>query len=549
MPLTLLAQGAPVQVPAVEYSAIAPELLLAGGALVLLLTAVLEEHRAATTVIGAVAGAALGIWLLLAGTTVPGAVLVGVGAGAVAVAIGARDRPLVHQGWLAAILLAGAFALTAWQWTALYDVAGSQRYLSGSIVVDGVALYTRFTVLLSALLILPIGHGYLLDRGVYRYEFEPLLLLSVTGMTVLAAAGDLLIVFIAIELLSLALYVLTGLARRDRRSQEASIKYFVLGAVASAILLYGIALLYTATGSIDIGTVAQGLSIMSVPIGVVMLGVGMVTIGLGFKASVVPFHFWTPDVYQGAPTNVTGFMAAATKAAAFAALLRVFQLGFGRLDGTWVPMLAVLAALSMLLGAVAAIVQHDVKRVLAYSSIAHVGYALVGVVSVDTAQAGQGLSATLFYLLTYAVTVIGAFGCVVAIERRRRGEVALIDLKGLARHSPILAGIFSLCLLSLAGIPATAGFVGKFAVFRAGVNAGLTWLVVIGVVSSIIAAFFYLRLMAAMFLEEPEEGATGPLLTTGLSAGISAAAAGVVVLGILPSAFITLAEQAASVAR
>lgn len=547
--MTLLAQAAELQIPQVEYSAIAPELLLAAGAMLLLLTAVAEGYRILTTAVGAVVAAALGIWLLIAGTTVPGIVLVAVAAGTAGVAIGTRDRPLVHQGWLAAILVFGAFALTAWQWTALYDVAGSQRYLGGSIVVDGVALYTRFTVLLSALLILPIGHGYLLDRGIYRYEYEPILLLSVTGMTVLGAAGDLLIVFIAIELLSLALYVLTGLARRDRRSQEASIKYFVMGAVASAILLYGIALLYTATGSIDIGTIAQGMSIVSVPIGVVLLAVAMVTVGMGFKAAAVPFHFWTPDVYQGAPTNVTGFMAAATKAAAFAALLRIFQLGFGRLDDTWVPMVAVVAALSMLLGAFAAIVQRDVKRVLAYSSIAHVGYALVGVVSVDTAQAGQGISSTLFYLLTYAVTAVGAFGCVVAIERRRRGEVALIDLKGLARHSPILAGIFSLCLLSLAGIPATAGFMGKFAVFRAGVNAGLTWLVVVGVVSSVVAAFFYLRLMAAMFLEEPEEGTSAPVLTTGLSAGVSAAAAAVVVLGILPSAFITLAEQAASIAR
>ena len=543
----LIAQG--VQVPTIEFSAIAPELLLVGVAVVLLLTAVMDHARAIVTTIAAAVSAGLGLWLLISGVTVPGITLIAVAAAGVVAAIATRDQPRSLQVWLAGVAVLGALALTAWQWAAVYDVAGSQRYLTGAVVVDGVALYTRIIVLVSALLILPIGYGYLQDRGIDRLEYEPLLLLSTTGMTILGAAGDLLIVFIAIELLSLALYVLCGFARRDRRSQEASIKYFVLGSVASAILLYGIALLYLATGSIDIGTVAQGVAVVSVPIGVVMLGVGMVTVGLGFKAAAVPFHFWTPDVYQGAPTNVTGFMAAATKAAAFAVLLRVFQLGFGRLDGAWVPVLAVMAAASMLLGAFAAIVQRDVKRVLAYSSIAHVGYALIGVLSVNTPEAGQGISATLYSLLTYAVTAIGAFGCVVAVERRRRGEVALIDLKGLARRSPILAGIFSLCLLSLAGIPATAGFVGKFAVFRAGVNSGLTWLVVIGVVSSVVAAFFYLRLIAAMFLEEPEEGTTAPALTTGLSAGISAAAAGVVVLGILPSAFITLADQAASIAR
>lgn len=542
----LLAQATEtIEAPAFEFSAFAPESLLVWAAMLLLLLAVAADRRIAVGSLLGVLTAAVGVWLLVRGLTVPGAVTVGFGAVVVASTIGFVGRPALLHVWIAGAAVAGALVLTAWQWAAIYAEVGAATYLSGAIALDGVALYTRVTVLVSALLVLPIGYGYLQDRHAYRLEFEPLLLLSVTGMTILGAAGDLLIVFVAIELLSFALYVLCGLARRDRRSQEASLKYFLLGAVTSAILVYGVALLYVATGTIDLAVLSQGLALVTTPEAVVFLGMAFVTVGLAFKVAAVPFHFWTPDVYQGAPTNVTAFMAAATKAAAFAALLRVFLLSFGRLDQSWIPVLGGVAVASMMLGAIAAVIQRDVKRVLAYSSIAHVGYALIGV----TAASPMGLSATLYYLLTYAVTAVGSFGCVVAIERRRRGEVALVDLRGLGKQSPVLAGVFGLTLLSLAGIPATAGFAGKFAVFRAGLEADLGWIVVVGVVSSVIAGFFYLRLIAAMYLEEPDEGTEAPVLTTGLSAGIAAAAAAVVVLGILPDAFVTLADRAAAIAR
>lgn len=542
----LLAQAADtIEAPPFEFSAFAPESLLVWAAMVLLLLAVASGRRAVVGPLLGVLTAGVGVWLLVRGLEVPGATTIGFGAAVVASAVAFSSRPQLLQTWVAGAAVVGALALTGWQWADIYVETGAATYLSGAIALDGVALYTRVTVLVSALLVIPISYGYLQDRRAYRLEFEPLLLLSVSGMTILGAAGDLLMVFLAIELLSFALYVLCGLARRDRRSQEASLKYFLLGAVTSAILLYGIALLYVATGTIELGVLSVSLSLVTTPEAVVFLGMALVTVGLAFKVGAVPFHFWTPDVYQGAPTNVTAFMAAATKAAAFAALLRVFLLSFGRLDDAWVPVLAGIAVLTMMVGAVAAVIQRDVKRVLAYSSVAHAGYALIGV----SAATPLGLSATLYYLLTYAVTAVGAFGCVVAIERRRRGEVALVDLRGLGKRSPVLAGVFGLTLLSLAGIPATAGFAGKFAIFRAGLEADLGWVVLVGVVSSVIAGFFYLRLIAAMYLEEPDEAMQEPVLTTGLSAGIAAAAAAVVVLGILPDAFVTLADRAAVIAR
>lgn len=400
-------------------------------------------------------------------------------------------------------------------------------------------------MLVTVLLVLPMGHAYLQQRGIYRLDFEPLVLLSATGMTLLGAAGDLIVLFVALEVLSIALYVLCGMARRDRRSQEAGIKYFVVGAVASAVLLYGMALLYAATGSVELAVIGAALELVTTDATLAVLGVALVTVGLGFKVALVPFHLWIPDVYQGAPTNVTAFMAAATKAAGFAAVLRLFLLAFGSLEELWVPVLAILAAVTMVYGAVVAVVQTNVKRILAYSSVAHAGYAAVGVVAASEA----GLSGTLWYLLTYAVTVLTAFGCVLAIERHRQGEVTLADLRGLGRRAPALAGLFSLSLLSLAGIPPTAGFQGKWVVFVAGVDSGLAWLVVVAVLSSVVAAFYYLRLMGTMFLEDPVDETPLPVVSAGLSAGVAAAAAAVVVLGVLPETFLTLAENAAVIAR
>jgi NADH-quinone oxidoreductase subunit N len=294
-----------------------------------------------------------------------------------------------------------------------------------------------------------------------------------------------------------------------------------------------------------------------VPRAVALAGLVLVLVGIAFKVALVPFHFWTPDVYQGSPTSITAFMAAATKAAAFALFLRLAIVAFPGLRAWWVPVVAVIAAATMLYGAFAALAQHDLKRILAYSSITHAGYATIGVLTLTR----QGLSATMLYLLTYAVGTIAAFGVVIAAERRRRGEVTLNDLRGLGRRTPLLAGILSLALLSLAGLPLTAGFIGKLEVFRAGVAAGLTWLVLVGVLSSLVAAFFYLRIAGIMFLEEPAGDAAGvtegegvaeerlPILSTGLSSAVAIAAALVVVLGVQPQLLIELAGTAGTLLR
>lgn len=538
------------QLPAVDivWSSFAPELTLTAVALTLLLLAVAGARRLLVGVPVGVLAIGVGAWLVSTGLVAPGAVGIGLGAVGLAVLGGLGARPRLAHAWIATLGFLAALVLTGWQIAGFVPAGGpvtAATVLEGSLAVDGIALFTRLTVYVTGLLVVPIGYGYLAERGIHRPEFEPLLLLAAVGMAVLGAAGDLITVFVALEILSIALYILCGLARRDRRSQESAIKYFVLGAVASAILLYGLALLYVATGSLQVGGIARAFELATTPARIGLLGVALVTVGLGFKVALVPFHLWIPDVYQGAPTNVTAFMAAATKAAGFAAVLRLYLSAFGPLRELWVPLLAVLAAVTMLYGALVAIVQRDVKRILAYSSLAHAGYAAVGV----AAATPDGMSGTLWYLLTYAVTVLAAFGSLVALERRRRGEVALVDLRGLGRQAPALAGIFSLSLLSLAGIPPTAGFSGKLVVFSAGVDAGLAWLVVIAVLSSVVAAFFYLRLTGMMFLEEPDEAGEVPVVSTGLSFGVAVAAALIVYLGVQPQIMLDVAEATAVLAR
>jgi len=539
-------------IPDVAWSSFAPELLVTAMALVLLLVAVAKGRELLVTVPSALIGLGVGTWLVTQGSVVPGAVAIALGIALPALGFAFPRRSSMVQAWGAGFALAGALVLTGWQYVAVLDVGGDtiatilpQSALAGALANDGIAFFTRITVYLSTLLVIPLGYGYLQDRRINRAEVEPLLLLSAVGMVALATANDLITLFISLEVFSLALYVLAGLARRDPRSQEASLKYFVMGSVASAILLYGMALVYVATGSLSLPVIGAELGALGELRTVSAFGLALVTVGIGFKVALVPFHFWTPDVYQGSPSNITAFMAAATKAAGFAALLRLYLVAFPNLQTLWVPVLSVLAAITMLYGAYLALVQRDLKRMLAYSSITHAGYATIGVVAVSNA----GLSATLWYLLTYAVGTLGAFGCIVAIERTRRGEVTLVDLRGLGKTSPATAGILALCLLSLAGLPPTAGFVGKLVVFQAGIESGLTWLVVIGVLSSVVAAFFYLRIAGAMFLEEADVTRPLPSASTGLSTSIAIAATLVVFLGVQPQLLLQLADTAAALVR
>jgi NADH-quinone oxidoreductase subunit N len=372
-------------------------------------------------------------------------------------------------------------------------------------------------------------------------EVYPLTSFAIGGMLLFTAANDLLVMFVALEVLSLPLYLISGLARRRRLlSQEAAVKYFLLGAFASGFFLYGLALVYGATGSVRLSAIRDaavgGTDVLMV------LGLALLIVGLMFKASVAPFHTWTPDVYQGAPTPVTAFMAACTKVAAFGAILRLLYVAFGTEAWTWRPLVYGIAIVSMVVGAVLGLTQTDLKRMLAYSSIAHAGFLLTGVIGLGT----SGLAATMFYLLTYGLTTIGAFA-VLTLVRDGDGEAGhLSQWAGLASRSPVTAAVMSLFLLALAGIPLTAGFTAKFAVFRAAIEAGAWPLVVVALLASAVAAFFYLRVIVLMYFSPPAaEGPTVgvPGLPTTIVLAVTATAT--LALGIVPGSILDLAQRAA----
>ncbi|SDN66257.1 NADH dehydrogenase subunit N [Klenkia soli] len=391
----------------------------------------------------------------------------------------------------------------------------------------------------------PRDRELLTDERV-QTEVYPLATFAVGGMMLFVAANDLLVMFIALEVLSLPLYLICGLARRRRLlSQEAAVKYFLLGAFASAFFLYGLALVYGATGSIRLSEIRQSVTDDGTGT-LLVLGLGLLVVGLMFKASVAPFHTWTPDVYQGAPTPVTAFMAACTKVAAFGAILRLLYVAFGTADWTWRPLVYGIAIVSMVVGAVLGLTQTDVKRMLAYSSIAHAGFLLTGVIGLGGGT-GSGLSATLFYLLAYGLTTIGAFA-VVTLVRDGDGEAThLSQWAGLARRSPLTAGVMTFLLLALAGIPLTSGFTGKFAVFRAAIEVGAWPLAVVALVTSAVAGFFYLRLVVLMYFSEPAEDGPSvgvPGLPTTIVLAVTVAAT--LVLGVVPGSVLDLADRAAT---
>ena len=394
------------------------------------------------------------------------------------------------------------------------------------------------------------------SAGLDHTEVYPLLLFAIGGMMLFPAAGDLLTMFVALEVLSLPLYLLCGLARRRRLlSQEAAMKYFLLGAFSSAFFLYGVALIYGYSGSMDFGVINEAVVNGSGNQTLLDIGMGMLAVGLLFKVGSAPFHAWVPDVYQGAPTAVTAFMAAATKAAAFGAMLRLFYVAFGSARWTWQPMMWVVAILTMIVGTVLAIVQSDMKRMLAYSSIAHTGFLLTGVLGlqgVGEVNEGQitSLQAVLFYLVTYGLATLGAFA-VVGLVRDSAGEQSTIARwSGLGRQSPVIAGVFALFLLSMAGIPLTAGFIGKWAVFEVALAAGAWPVVVVGILTSAAAAFFYVRVIMVMYFQEPDSESAyvaHPSVLSATTIGITAAAT--LVIGVVPGPVLDLARVAGEFIR
>ncbi|GAA3186807.1 NADH-quinone oxidoreductase subunit NuoN [Streptomyces ramulosus] len=498
-----------------------------------------------------------------------------------------RRNRYTAQLLLSVLALAAGFAAVIGLAAGGFATTKAHLAAMGALAVDGPALFLQGTILLVSLVAVftfaerrldPAAHGNRVDSfaaqpaavpggaaeqaavkaGFTTTEVFPILLFAVGGMLIFPAANDLLTLFVALEVFSLPLYILCALARRQRLlSQEAALKYFLLGAFSSAFLLFGIALLYGYAGTVTYAGIAEVVADGTKQIdpalagtmgndALLLIGGALALMGLLFKVGAVPFHMWTPDVYQGAPTPVTGFMAAATKVAAFGALLRLLYVVLPGMRWDWRPVMWGVAIVTMLGGAIVAITQTDIKRLLAYSSIAHAGFILAGVL----ATSRDGISSVLFYLAAYSFVTLGAFA-VVTLVRDAGGEATqLSKWAGLGRRSPLVAAVFAVFLLAFAGIPLTSGFAGKFAVFKAAAQSGAGWLVVIGVLSSAIAAFFYIRVIVLMFFHEPKaDGPTvavpSPLTTTAIALGVVVT----LVLGLAPQYFLDLAGQAGTFVR
>ena len=418
---------------------------------------------------------------------------------------------------------------------AVPSVDGAVSGFSGMVTSDGYARFLDALLLVIGILTTLLALRYNEARGLMRGEFFPLTLFALSGMMLMGHATNLLTVFIAVELLSIPLYILCGFARPALNSEESAMKYFLLGAFASGFLVYGIALIYGATGTTNLAAISDAITKGHATPGLLLAGTALVLVGLGFKVAAAPFHMWTPDVYEGAPTTVTAFMATATKAAGFAAVVRVFLFGLAPIITTWQPIIAILAALTMILGNFVALSQTNLKRMLAYSSIAHAGYLLVGV----AAGGADGVTGVLFYLASYAMTSLAGFA-VMTVMANEAGEDQRIEAyAGLFRRKPMLALIMALCMFSLMGIPPTAGFVGKLFLFRAAVGANLYWLAVLGILTSVVSAVYYLRIIITMFMREPGTNAIEETnLPRNFAMGIAAIAT--ILLGILPAPVLNL---------
>jgi NADH-quinone oxidoreductase subunit N len=420
---------------------------------------------------------------------------------------------------------------------------------SNMIVLDNYALVLNWIFLLSAAITIVISLDYLPRQGIERGEFYSMLLFATGGMMLLAQGTDLIVLFLALELLSITLYVLVGFAYPRLSSEEGAMKYLLIGAFAAGFLVFGIALIYGATGTSNLADISkilgqQGLSAEDLTL--VLAGAAFVIVGFGYKISMAPFHMWTPDVYEGAPTPVAAFMSVGTKSAGFAALARFLLQGVGIQYAVWVPAVALLAALTMIVGNVSAVTQSNVKRMLAYSSIGHAGYILMGVLAagVPTGATNRGIESFLFYLLAYSLTNLGAFAVLIALEQRGEAAWDLGDFAGLWGRRPLLAVAMALCMFSLAGVPPSAGFLGKFYVFTAAWAAGgsLQWLAVVAVITSAIAAFFYLRIVVQMFMRDPVREVRRTY-ERALAIGIGVAALGILLVGIIPAPLIDLVQQ------
>jgi NADH-quinone oxidoreductase subunit N len=415
---------------------------------------------------------------------------------------------------------------------------------SGLVTVDSFRLFANWIFLAAAAFGVVMAFGYVTRQRLQAGEFYALTLLATAGMMMMAAAMDLMVVFLALEIMSISVYALTAFNRRDRRSAEAGLKYFLLGAFATGFFLYGLAMVYGATGTTDIRGIALAVESGSAQSFLLILGVGLLLVGFAFKVSAVPFHMWTPDVYEGAPTPVTAFMSVAVKAAAFVAFLRVFMVAFPGVYAEWYGIMWWLAAITMVVANLIATQQSNVKRMLAYSSVAHAGYLMVALAAAnETAAAGL-----LFYLLIYAVMNMGAFAVVMVVARQGEDNLSLEDYSGLGWSQPVLAVFLTVFLLSLAGFPGTGGFMGKIFLLQGAVDAELWTLSVILVLTTVVSYYYYLRLAWYVWMREPVEegqhaGVYVPMSTRVL---LGAAVAAILVFGILPGPALELARDSVS---
>ena len=507
---------ADIQSPELVYGPIVPMLIVFGAAIIGVLVEAFAPAASRRAI--QIGVAALG----LIGALVSVVSLAGTNQLVFAEAIAVDGVTLFLQGTIVVLGLAGVMLL-------------SERSLDAS----GGAVVARASALPGSREDLALAEATETQTEVY-----PLAMFSLGGMMLFPASNNLMLMFIALEVLSLPLYLMAGLARRRRLlSQEAAVKYFLLGAFSSAFFLYGVALLYGYAGSVDLGDIFEATGTVQSDEALLFLGLAMLAVGLLFKVGAAPFQAWTPDVYQGSPTPVTALMAACTKVAAFGALLRVLYVGFGRTEWDWRPMMWGIAILTMVVGALLAVTQTDVKRMLAYSSVAHTGFILLGVIALNP----EGLGGTMFYLLAYGFTTLAAFA-VVTLVRDSSGEAThLAQWAGLGRKSPLVAATFAFFLLSMAGIPLTSGFMAKFAVFSAAWDGGAAALVIVGVVASAVTAFFYARVIVLMFFSEPPPDGPTVSVPSGYTAGAVALGLAVtVVLGVLPQPVLDLASRAST---
>ncbi|RMH38257.1 MAG: NADH-quinone oxidoreductase subunit N [Nitrospirae bacterium] len=421
------------------------------------------------------------------------------------------------------------------------------------VVLDAYAAFWKLLLYLVSGLTILLSLTHLKEERIDLAEFYGFVLLSLAGMMIMVSGADLLTIYLGIELMSISLYVMAGFKRFEPRSIEASAKYFVLGSFSSGIMLYGISLFYGTTGSTRLEEIAQGVTARGLDDPLVLIALALLVVGFGFKVAAVPFHMWTPDVYQGAPTTVTAFMAVASKAASFATFLRVFLEGFGGVKPNWNGLILAVCLVTIMLGNIVAVVQTNVKRMLAYSSIAHAGYALIGLVVASSAANGdplvaRGVSSVMLYLAVYSFMTLGAFAIVAILRRGGLEGDELDDFAGLARRHKGAAFLMLVFMVSLAGIPPTAGFIGKLYLFMPAIDAGLTWLVVVGLIFAAVSAFYYLRVVMVMYMREPSAAQlqeTRLALTPATAVVLACAVAGVVILGLYPGPLVAVTLSSA----